>query len=78
MFRLFEIGEGVLLKANNVSDNEKQEIAKFFAKYEGPYIIQRKVGEATYILHDGITNQERGQLHTNDLILYKRLIQDEK
>ena len=59
MFRFFEISEEILLKANNVSDNEKQEIAKSFSKYEGPYMIQRKVGEVTYILYNEITHEER-------------------
>ena len=35
-------GDEVLLKANNISDNEKKEISKFFTKYEGPYVIKKK------------------------------------
>ena len=74
LFRKFEVGEEVLLRANNVSDNEKKEIAKFFSKYEGPYKIKRLVGEATYILENE-NHEERGQFHTHDLP-YKRRKED--
>ena len=69
-FRKFKVGEEVLLWANNVSDNEKREIAKFFSKYGGPYTIKRLVGKATYILENE-NHEERGQFHTPDLLLYK-------
>ena len=65
----------MLLRANNVSDNEKKEIAKFFSKYEGPYKIKRPVGEVTYILENQ-NHEERGQFHTQDLLRYKRRMND--
>ena len=75
MFKKFEIGEEVLLRANNVSDNEEKEIAKFFSKYESPYKIKRLIGEATYILENE-NHEERGQFHIQDLVRYKRRMND--
>ena len=39
LFKTFSISDEVLLKAYNVSDNEKKEIVKFFPKYKGPYAV---------------------------------------
>lgn len=66
----FHPGQKVLLKANNVSDAENRQIAKFFMVYEGPYEIQNRVAANTYILRDLETKRERGQFHANDLKPY--------
>lgn len=46
-FKYFEVGNRVLLKANNVSDFENGNIAKVFSVYEGPYIIKKIYGKTT-------------------------------
>lgn len=61
----------MLVKANNVSDREQGKIANFFAIYEGPYRIVKKVGEATYSLNS-LTAKERGRFHVCLLKRYTR------
>lgn len=47
---VYEIGEEVLLWANNVSGGDAKRIAKFFDVYEGPCKVESKVAENTYLL----------------------------
>lgn len=46
----FAIGDKVLVHAYNTSDATQNIIAKFCALYEGPYVINKKIGKATYEL----------------------------
>lgn len=41
-----------MIRALNVSDTEKGQIAKFFDVFEGPYIVDEKVGIDTYLIVD--------------------------
>ena len=52
----FEVGDNVLIRAHKLSDATKHIIAKFCALYEGPNVISRKVGSATYQLRDGMNS----------------------
>lgn len=70
-FSEFNEGEEVLVIANNISNNENRQIAKFFSIYEGPYEIHRKVGEATYLLTHR-NKKERGRFHISKLKPYRR------
>lgn len=67
----FEETELVLVKANNVSDAEDKKIAKFFAIYEGPYEIEKKIGAATYLLRDPTSLKQRGRFHAANLKRYR-------
>lgn len=66
----YDVEDLVLLKALNFSKSDEGRIDKFFALYEGPYKISRKVGEATYLLEDITTKQERGRFHGDNLRKY--------
>lgn len=72
VFVSFNLGDEVLVKANNVSDSENSKIAKFFAIYEGPYILEKKVGESTYLLVTP-AGKERGKFHVANLKKYSRV-----
>ena len=63
----FNVGDKVLIKANNVSSKENKEISKFFDVFEGEYIIKKIVDDNTYILFDQNKNEERGMFHTENL-----------
>lgn len=71
-FTELNLGDEVLVKANNVSDSQANQIAKFFAIYEGPYIVTRKVGEATYVISNN-KGKERGRFHVSNMKRYKRM-----
>lgn len=73
VFTEFKEGDEVLVKDNNVSNSDLHQIAKFFAVYEGPYIVKRKVGDATY-LFVGEKEKERGRFHISNLKPYKRVV----
>lgn len=74
----FKEGDMVLVKANNVSDAEDKKIAKFFAIYEGPYVIKKEVGAATYLLMDTTSSRERGKFHACNLKRYLHAREEEK
>lgn len=46
----FQIGDKVLVRAQNVSDATQGVVSKFCVLYEGPFIIKNKLGRATYEL----------------------------
>lgn len=71
-FTTFEIGEEVLVKANAVSSLENKEIAKFFSLFEGPYVVQRKIGKNSYFLVDKLNERERGRFNVVSLRKYHR------
>ncbi|KAL7290928.1 hypothetical protein TKK_0015655 [Trichogramma kaykai] len=69
----FLMGDKVLIKCKNSSDQENKILAKFMQIYEGPYIIKSTLGENTYLLEDS-NSRVKGQFHVNDLIQYKRKV----
>lgn len=76
-FTEFKLYEKVRIKANNVSDGEIKNIEKFFAIFEGPYIVKQRIGLSTYLLQnkDGI---ERGTFNVQLLKKYlRRQLQEE-
>lgn len=77
VFTELQIGEEVLVKANNVSDSDQNKISKFFSIYEGPYVVKRKVGDATYLI-TGEREKERGRFHISNLKKYKRRVQQQE
>lgn len=66
-----EIGGTVLLRANPISDAINQIVAKLCDLFEGPYVIKRKIGDATYTLaHIGDEDKERGTFNIRQLKKY--------
>lgn len=66
----FDIGDLVLVKAQNVSNAVENKIAKFFSVYEGPYRIVKKISSDTYLLFDEKCCKERGTFHVKLLKYY--------
>lgn len=69
-FTQYAVGDYVLVKALNVSNPAKKQIAKFMSLYEGPYVIKKVIHGASYILKHVQGNRERGLFHTHDLRPY--------
>uniref|UniRef100_A0ABD2X093 RNA-directed DNA polymerase n=1 Tax=Trichogramma kaykai TaxID=54128 RepID=A0ABD2X093_9HYME len=69
----FLMGDKVLIKCKNSSDQENKILAKFMQIYEGPYIIKSILGENTYLLEDS-NSRVKGQFHVNDLIRYRQKV----
>uniref|UniRef100_A0ABD2W5G0 Uncharacterized protein n=1 Tax=Trichogramma kaykai TaxID=54128 RepID=A0ABD2W5G0_9HYME len=69
----FLVGDKVLIKCKNTSDQENKILAKFMQIYEGPYGIKSILGENTYLLEDS-NSRVKGQFHVNDLIRYKQKV----
>lgn len=66
----FKLGDLVLVKALNVSNAKEKKMAKLFDLYEGPYEIKQQVGEATFVLENPRTGQERGRFHVSMFKIY--------
>lgn len=64
-FTQYEIGDLVLIKANNTSDASSKIISKFLSLYEGSYKLEKKLSKNTFILINPKTNTERGQFHSS-------------
>lgn len=65
----FEIGDLVLVKANNISIRANKQIEKFFKIYEGPFSIRKRYGKTTYLIQDS-TGRIVGTHHINNLRKY--------
>lgn len=65
--QVYTEGDLVLLKACNFSDKMLKQSSKFMAIYEGPYIIKRELGSASYLLSDPKTQRIRGEFHHQEL-----------
>lgn len=46
-------------------------MAKLFALYEGPNILRRQVGAATFVLENPTTEQERGRFYISMFKIYR-------
>ena len=67
----FELGDKVLLRANPMSDAINKIVAKFCDLYEGPYIVKKKIGKATYTLsYVEDQEKERGNFNIRQLKAY--------
>ncbi|KAL7304694.1 hypothetical protein TKK_0002935 [Trichogramma kaykai] len=69
----FLVGDNVLIRCKNTSDQENKILAKFMQIYEGPCSIKSILGENTYVLEDS-KSRVKGQFHVNDLIRYKQRV----
>ena len=67
--KTFKEGDLVLVKANNVSNIEKNKIAKFFCVYEGPYTVTKIISLDTYLLSNS-NGTLRGKFHLDNLKIY--------
>ncbi|XP_044762335.1 uncharacterized protein LOC123319431 [Coccinella septempunctata] len=67
---IFDIGDLVLLRANNSSSAIKSEIKKFLLLFEGPFRIKKKIHDHTYLLSLPNSDEERGIFHSSHLKLY--------
>ena len=67
----FKIGDQVLVRMYKLSDATQNIISKFCALYEGPYVIIREIGNATYLLQDGTDSKVvRGVFNVRQLKPY--------
>lgn len=68
-FTEFNIGDSVLVKTNRLSNANKQVTYKFLSIFQGPYIITRKLGIATYEISDH-KGKVRGRFHASNIRRY--------
>lgn len=66
----FHVGENVLLKANPIGKSIYNKAIKCFRIYDGPYILQEKVGRNTFIVVDESKNKILGKYHAAFLRKY--------
>lgn len=66
----FKIGDLVIVRALRVGRRSANQCAKLLLPFEGPYKINRRVGENTYELVNEITNVIRGRFHLTDLYAF--------
>lgn len=67
----FEIGNLVIVKSLRVGKRSADQCAKLQLPFEGPYKINKKIGDCTYELSYPITNKIRGRFHLDMLYDYE-------
>lgn len=66
----FSVGDLVLVKAAPISSAEDNTMKSLFHVYEGPYKVEKKINNTTYIISTLIDNTIKGQYHVDDLRRY--------
>lgn len=65
----FQVGTEVMIRINPFAHRKPNEMSKLRARYEGPYIIKKKISDNTYLLVDA-EQEEKGVYHANMLKPY--------
>lgn len=65
----FEVGDSVLVRIPGVSSADRKEISKFFAIFQGPFVIKEKLYTNAYLLAD-TAGRERGKFNVRSLKRY--------
>ena len=68
----YNIGDEVLVLANNVSSAEDNTMSKFFDLFEGPYRVNKRCGIATYEVKYIENESIRGPFHASHIKPYIR------
>ena len=66
----FEVGDYVIAQACNFSQKSEKIMRKLLALFEGPYVIEKRVGPSTFILCHTEQPIERGIYNSTELKLY--------
>ena len=61
----FNVGEKILLKTNPVGKHSDNTAKKFFRLYDGPYTLQRQIGQQSFIVYDDIRLKEVDKYHAS-------------
>lgn len=69
-YKPFEVGQLVLLKANNISSATDDVTKKFCLLFEGPYRVKKAIHHKTYVLEWPESGKERGVFHACHLKIY--------
>ena len=67
---IYQVGQQVLVRADNKSNALDAIVGKFLAIYEGPYTVQHIIHKVTYEVIYPLSKKIRGIFHTNLLRPY--------